>query len=65
MCIYSVANLGNLKLYDPAMLDQEEEHVLCFVEDLARDAQEELTKDKVFQTWFRITRQGQHDLSVD
>jgi len=38
ICIYLVANVENLKLYEPSMLDQEEEHVLAFVEDLALDA---------------------------
>jgi hypothetical protein len=28
MCIYSVVNVENLKLYEPSMLDQEEEQVL-------------------------------------
>jgi len=39
MCIYSVLNVENLKLYEPSMLDKEEEQVLPYVEDLAPDAQ--------------------------
>jgi hypothetical protein len=47
MCIYSVVNVENLKLYEPSMLDQEEEKVLPTIEDLAPDAQEELAEDTV------------------
>ena len=47
MCIYSVVNVENLKLYDPSMLDQEEEHVLPSIEYLAPDAQAELAKDTI------------------
>lgn len=39
MHIYFVENL---KLYEPSMLAQEEEHVLSPVENLAPNAQEEL-----------------------
>lgn len=38
MCIYLVVNVGNVKIYKTSMLDQEEEQVLSFVEDLAPDA---------------------------
>jgi hypothetical protein len=44
MHIYSVVNVENLKLYEPSMLDQEEEQVQPSIEDLAPDAQIELTK---------------------
>ena len=54
--IYSVVNVDNLKLYEPSMLDQEEEHVLPFGEDLALDAQVELTQHTVFQKRFINTR---------
>ena len=47
MHIYYVVNVDNLKLYEPSMLDHEEEHVLPSVEDLAPDAQAELTKDTI------------------
>jgi len=41
-------NVENMKLYEPSMLDEENEgQVLPSIEDLALDAQEELTKDKV------------------
>lgn len=33
----SVVNVENLKLYEPSMLDQEEEHVLPFVDNFALD----------------------------
>ena len=47
MHIYSIINVENFKLYESSMLDEEEEQVLPSVEDLARDAQEELTEDKI------------------
>jgi hypothetical protein len=47
MCIYLVVNVENLKLYEPSMLDQEEEKVLPSIEELAPDTQEELEKDTV------------------
>jgi hypothetical protein len=40
-------NLENLKIYDPSMLDQEEEQVLLSIEDLAPYAQEELAEDTI------------------
>jgi hypothetical protein len=61
MHIYSVVNVENLKLYEPSMLDQEEEQVLPSVEDLAPDAQAELTEDTILQKRSRTTR-GKHDL---
>jgi len=62
MHIYSFVNVENLKLYEPSMLDQEEEQVLHFVEDLAPDAQAELTEDTILQKRSTTTRQGQQDL---
>jgi hypothetical protein len=42
MCIYSVVNVENLKLYEPYMLDQgTEEQFLPTIEDLAPKAQAE------------------------
>jgi len=50
MNIYLVICVKNLKLYDSSMLEEEEEgHVLPYIEDLVLDEQEELTKDKVLQ----------------
>jgi len=43
MHIYSVVNVDNLKLYEPSMLDQEEEQFLPYVEDFTPDAHAELT----------------------
>jgi hypothetical protein len=40
-------NVENLKLYNPSMLDQEEEQVLPSIEYLAPDAQEELEYDTI------------------
>jgi len=58
MCIYFAMNVENLKLYEPSMLDQEEEQVLLFVEDLAPDVQAELIEDTILQKRSRTTRQG-------
>jgi hypothetical protein len=61
-CIYSVENVENLKLYEPSMLDQEEEQVLPTTEDLAPNAHADLVEDTVLQKRSKTTRQGQHDL---
>ena len=47
MHIYSVMNVENLKIYEPSILDQEEERVLPTVEDLAPNALAELAKDTI------------------
>jgi hypothetical protein len=63
MCIYSVVNVENLKLYELSMLDMDQdEQVLPFIEDLALDAQEELVEDTILQKQSRTTRHGKHDL---
>jgi hypothetical protein len=48
MHIYSVVNADNLKLYEPSMLDYEEEEVLPSIEDLGIDAQVELEEETIF-----------------
>ena len=45
MCIYSIVNVENLKLYETSMLDHEEEKVLPSIVELAPDAQGELEED--------------------
>jgi hypothetical protein len=55
-------NVENLKLYGPSMLNQEEEHALPSIEDLAPDAEVELENDTILQKQSRATRHGQHDL---
>lgn len=63
MCIYSVVNLENPKIYEPFMLDQEtEEQVLPTIEDIALEAQVELVEDTFFHKRSITTKQGQHDL---
>ena len=62
MRIYSVVNVENLKLYEPSMLDQEEEHVLHSIKDLALDDLEKLVEDMVLQNSSRNTIHGKHDL---
>ena len=62
MCIYSIVVVENLKLYDPSMLDQEEEQVLPSIEYLALDAQEELANDTLLQKRSRTIGQGKHEL---
>jgi len=40
MCIFSVVNVKNIKLYDPSMLDWEtDEQVLPTIEDLSLESQ--------------------------
>jgi hypothetical protein len=58
MYIYLVVNVDNLKLYEPSMLDQEEEQVLPSTKDLAPDALSELEKDIFFHRKFITTRYG-------
>jgi hypothetical protein len=62
MCIYSVLNVENPKLYEPSMLDQVEEQVLHSIEELSPDDQEYLVEDTVLQKRSRDTRQGKYDL---
>eukprot|EP00253_Pinus_taeda_P023991 PITA_23991 len=62
MHIYSVVNVENLKLYEPSMLDQEEEQVLHSVGNLAPDAKAKLIEDTVLQKRSRTKRQGKQDL---
>ena len=62
MCIYSVVNVENLKLYEISMLDQEEDQVIPSIEDLAPDSQVELAEDTVLQKQSKNTRHRQHDL---
>jgi hypothetical protein len=62
MHIYSAMNMENLKLYEPSMLDQEEEYVLPSIKDLAPDAQADLEEDTVLQKRSKTTRHVQHDL---
>jgi hypothetical protein len=47
MHIYSVLNVDNLKLYEPSMLDEEEEQVLPFIEELVTNALVELLEDTI------------------
>ena len=62
MHIYSVVNVENMKLYEPSMLDREEDKVLPSIEDLESDVQVELVEDSFLQKSSRTTRQGKHDL---
>ena len=49
ICIYSIVNVKNIKLYEPSMLDKDHEQVLPSIEDLAPEAQEELVEDTILQ----------------
>jgi hypothetical protein len=62
MRIYSILNVENLKLYEPFMLDQEEEKVLTSIEELTSYAQEKLEMDTVLHKRSRTKRHGQHDI---
>lgn len=57
MHIFSVMNVENIKLYRPSMLDQEEEHVLPYLEDFLPYSQGKLTKDAILHRSYRIIRQ--------
>jgi hypothetical protein len=59
MHIYLVVNVDNLKLYEPSMLDQEEDHTLPTIEDSTPDAQGELVEDTILQ---KNSKNGHHDL---
>jgi hypothetical protein len=58
MHIYSIVNVENIKLYKPSMLDQEEEHVLPSIDELALDAWETLVEEIIFKKLSRTTRNG-------
>jgi len=65
MCIYSVVNVENIKLYEPSMLDQENERqVLPTIKDLAPKAQVEFTKDTVLLKKLITTRLGQQEFRL-
>jgi hypothetical protein len=63
MKIISVVNVENLKLLEPSMLDEEEEnHVLLIVEDLAPHGLDELKEDTVLQHKEWKTRRGHQQM---
>jgi hypothetical protein len=63
MQINSVVNVENLKLFEPSMLDEEEEHqVLPTIEDLEPHGNEELKEDIVMQHKEQTTRKGQQKM---
>ena len=47
MCMYSIVNVKNLKVYEPPTLYKEEDRVLPSIEDLALDAQVNLVEDTI------------------
>jgi hypothetical protein len=54
-----VVNVENLKLFEPSMMDEEEEHpVLSTIEDLTPHGLEELKEDIVLQHKERMTHRG-------
>lgn len=46
------------RFYEPSILDQEEEQVLPFVEDLEPNSHVELTKDTILQNRSKTIREG-------
>jgi len=62
MHIYSIANVENLKLYGPSILDQENEQILPTIEEVTPKFQEELEEDTFFHKNHKTTRKGQHGL---
>jgi hypothetical protein len=55
-------DVDNLKLYEPSMLDQEEDHFLPSIEEFAPDTRETLEEDMILKKWSRTTRQRKHEL---
>jgi hypothetical protein len=57
MCLYSVVNVENMKLYEPFILDQEtEDKFLPTIEELTPQYKAELEEDTIFSTNFKTTR---------
>jgi hypothetical protein len=50
MWIYSIVNVENLELYEPSMLDQEEEKILPIIGNLAPYSQAELVDNTI---WYK------------
>jgi hypothetical protein len=48
-------NVENLKLYEPSMLNQEEEQVLPSIEDLTIDSHVELEEETILKNQSRTT----------
>jgi hypothetical protein len=58
MHIFLVVNVDNLKLYEPSMLDQEEDQFLPSIYELVLDAHVDLKEDTILQNRSRTARQG-------
>ena len=62
MTIYSAANVKNLRLFEPSMLDYEEEGLLLpSIEDISLEIQLELEEDVVLQRKERTKWWGVQD----
>jgi hypothetical protein len=55
MRIFIVVNVDNLKLYEPSMLDQDEDQVLPSIEELLSDAHTKFLEDTDLENWSRTT----------
>ena len=62
MCIYSVVNVENMKLFELSMLDREPDKVLPSIEDLALETWEELVEYTVLQKKSKRTKQGYYEI---
>jgi len=65
MNIYSVVNVGHLKLYEPYMLTKDEaglDQVLPSLDDLAPNTMDEFKEDSILQKKVRATRRGETEL---
>lgn len=63
MLIFSIVNANNLRLYEPSILDENEEgQVLPSIEYLTLDAWEELLEDTIIKKNIRMNQMGQHEL---
>jgi hypothetical protein len=58
MSIYSLVNAEKLELYEPSMLDDEEEKVLSTIEDLAQYSQVDLVEETFFHRNYKTIRWG-------
>jgi len=62
MQIYSVVNVENLKLYEPALVAEDTGVILPSVEDLAPEHMNVLAEDAVLEKKKRSSRSGEHEV---
>jgi hypothetical protein len=62
MCIYLVVNVENMKLYEPSMLDEDEEGQVLFSLKFGTRCTTKLLEDIILQKKIKMTRRGQQEL---